>query len=76
MAQDRYEAMIRAYLEDVFNGHNLLGLDKYMGADTISHWLSDRTLHGMQAWKEGMEGFFTAFPDAAYTLNDHRGPRR
>jgi predicted ester cyclase len=69
-SRDQHEAMTRAYLEDVFNRHNLPGLDKYMSADMISHWLGDRTLNGMQAWKEGMEGFFTAFPDAAYTLND------
>ena len=70
MSVDRHETMMRSYLEEVFNGHNLLGLDKYWATDLVSHWLGDRTLHGQPAWKEGMAGFFEAFPDAHYTLDD------
>ena len=64
------DAAVRAYLEDVFNGHNLQSLDKYMTGDIVSHWLGDRSLHGLPAWKSAMGSFFDAFPDAAYTLND------
>ena len=70
MPVDHHEAMVRAYLEDVFNRHNLRSLDKYMSADLVSHWLGDRSLRGIPAWKEAMASFFHAFPDAAYTLND------
>ena len=28
------------------------------------------TIRGLPAWRAGMEGFFVAFPDAAYTLDD------
>ena len=70
MSVDQHDVMVRAYLEDVFNQHNLQGLDKYWATDLISHWLGDRTLHGLPAWKEGMASFFDAFPDAHYTLDD------
>ena len=30
MSVDQRDAWVRAYLEDVFNGHNLQSLDKYM----------------------------------------------
>jgi predicted ester cyclase len=70
MPVDQHEAMVRAYLEDVFNRHNLRSLDKYMSADLVSHWLGDRSLRGIPAWKEAMASFFDAFPDAAYALND------
>jgi predicted ester cyclase len=70
MPNDPRDAAVRAYLEDLFNQHKLGSLDKYMAADMVSHWLGDRTLHGVPAWKEGMAGFFDAFPDAAYTLQD------
>jgi predicted ester cyclase len=63
MPVDPRDAAVRAYLEDVFNGHNLKSL-------LVSHWLGDRSLYGIDAWKEAMAGFFDAFPDAAYTLND------
>jgi len=29
------DAAVRAYLEDVFNGHNLKSLDKYMTDDLV-----------------------------------------
>ena len=70
MPVDQRDAAVRAYLEDVFNGHNLKSLDKYMTGDLVSHWLGDRSLHGIEAWREAMGSFFDAFPDAAYTLND------
>ena len=70
MPVDQRDAAVRAYLEDVFNGHNLKSLDKYMTGDLVSHWLGDRGLHGIEAWRDAMAGFFDAFPDAAYTLND------
>jgi predicted ester cyclase len=70
MSVDQLDAWVRAYLEDVFNGHNLQSLDKYMTENLVSHWLGDRGLQGREAWKEAMARFFDAFPDAAYTLND------
>ena len=70
MPVDQRDAAVRAYLDDVFNGHNLGSLDKYWAEDLVSHWLGDQSLHGLPAWKAAMEGFFDAFPDAAYTLND------
>src|SRR5689334_25117531 len=45
-------------------------LDKYLDADLVSHWLGDRTLHGLPVWRDAMAGFFAAFPDASYTLED------
>jgi predicted ester cyclase len=70
MSDDRREARVRQYLDEVFVRHDLSGLDKYLAADLVSHWLGDRTLHGLPAWKAGMASFFAAFPDAAFTLED------
>ena len=70
MPQDRREAHVRQYLDEVFVHHDLSRLDQYLAPDLVSHWLGDRTLHGILAWKDGMASFFAAFPDAAYTLED------
>ena len=70
MPVDQRDAWVRTYLEDVFNGHNLQSLDKYMAENLISHWLGDQSLNGREAWREAMANFFDAFPGAAYTLND------
>ena len=41
-----------------------------MTEDLVSHWLGDRSLHGIPSWRHAMASFFDAFPQAAYTLND------
>ncbi len=64
------EAMVRAYITEVFNGHHLDGLERFWAEDLTSHWMGQETLRGLPAWRAGMTSFFTAFPDAAYTLDD------
>jgi predicted ester cyclase len=70
MASSQLEAMVRTYLDEVFNRHDLSSLDRYMSADLVSTWFGDRTLRGIPAWRDAMAGFFAAFPDAAFTLDD------
>jgi hypothetical protein len=36
MAVDQRDAWVRAYLEEVFNGHDLRSLDKYMSENLVS----------------------------------------
>jgi predicted ester cyclase len=70
MAADQHEALIRAYIDKVFNWHRLDDLEEYWNDDLTSNWLGMETIRGLPAWRTGMEGFFAAFPDAAYTLDD------
>jgi len=37
MAADQHEALIRAYIDEVFDGHRLDGLEKYWDDDLTSH---------------------------------------
>jgi steroid delta-isomerase-like uncharacterized protein len=67
---DQREATMRSYFAEVFNRHDLSGLDKYWADHLVSHWLGDRTIHGLTAWKQAMTAFFTAFPDAVFTPDD------
>jgi predicted ester cyclase len=66
----QHESLIRRYLDEVFNGHHLDGLDTFLAADLASHWLGMETLHGIPAWKAAMGDFFAAFPDLTYRLDD------
>ena len=70
MAADQHEALIRAYIDEVFNGHRMDALEKYWDDDLKSHWLGIETIHGLPAWRAAMEGLFTTFQDATYTLDD------
>ena len=67
---EQNEALIRRFVEVVFNGHELDGLEAFLGEDIVSHWLGMETLHGIAAWKAGMADFFAAFPDISYRLDD------
>ena len=46
MAADRHEALIRAYIDEVFNGHRLDALENYWHDNLTSHWLGMETVHG------------------------------
>ena len=56
MAADQHEALIRAYIDEVFNGHRVDALEKYWDDDLTSHWLGMETIHGLPAWRAAMEG--------------------
>ena len=47
MAEDQHEALIRAYIDEVFNGHRVDALDKYWDDDLTSHWLGMETIRGL-----------------------------
>ena len=70
MGAEQNEALARRLIADAFNGHDLGGLDALLAPDLVSNWQGAPPLHGIAAWREAMEGFFAAFPDAAYTLDD------
>ena len=70
MGAEHNEALVRRLIADVFNGHDLNGLDALLARDLVSNWQGSPSLHGVAAWREAMEGFFAAFPDAEYSLDD------
>lgn len=70
MPADQHETLIRAYIDEVFNGHRLDGLERFWDSDLTSHWLGMETIRGLPAWRTAMQSFFAAFPDAAYALDD------
>jgi predicted ester cyclase len=81
MGAEHNETLVRRLIADVFNGHDLSGLEALLAPDLVSTWQGSPPLHGIAAWRDGMDGFFAAFPDAVYTLDDlfcteHRGAWR
>lgn len=70
MSASSHEILIRDYVEAVFNRHELDGLETYWVEDLSSHWMGQESLRGLPEWRRAMEGFFAAFPDISYTLDD------
>ena len=63
MAADQQEALIRAYIDEVFNGHRLDALEKYWNDDLTSHWMGMQTatgcLLGGRRWRGSSPPFRT-----------------
>jgi predicted ester cyclase len=70
MGAAQNEALVQHLIAKVFNGHDLSGLEALLAPDLVSTWQGSPPLHGIAAWRDGMKGFFAAFPDAHYTLDD------
>ena len=53
--------LIKSFVQEVFNKHNLTALDKYYAPDVIQHNLMAE--QGRQGFKRFFVPFFSAFPD-------------
>jgi hypothetical protein len=49
MSPEQHEATIRGSIAEVFNRHDLDGLDQYWADDLVSHWMGQTTLRGLPA---------------------------
>jgi len=74
MPEHQRDAWVSDYLEDVFNGHNLESLDKYMTEDIVSHWLGDRSLNGREAWAACCELPQALSPPRYWAVSLRRSP--
>ncbi|MCA9548588.1 MAG: ester cyclase [Myxococcales bacterium] len=62
------ERLGRAYLA-IFNDHDLDACDRLLTEDFVSH-LRVGEVRGVEAFKALMTGFFEAFPDAHWTVDE------
>ena len=58
--------LIKSFVQQVFNKHNLTALDKYYAPDVIEHDSDAR--QGRQGFKQFLIQFFLAFPDIQATI--------
>ncbi len=65
--EDNKALMHRAY--DALNQKNLAILDEVYAPDLVVHIVST-TIQGLEAFKQGLSLFLTAFPDARFTIED------
>src|SRR5215218_4817638 len=62
----RNKALIRSFIEEIFNEHNLSSLEQYFGKDSIEG--SPQTGKGGEGFKQFLTDFFKAFPDMHTTI--------
>src|SRR5919197_3994827 len=60
------KALVKSFVEQVFNKHNVTAVDKYYAADLIQH--NPTIGQGRQGFKQFFMPFFSAFPDIHATI--------
>jgi steroid delta-isomerase-like uncharacterized protein len=58
--------LIKSFVQEVFNKHNLTALDKYYAPNVIQH--NPMAGQGRQGFKQFFTSFFSAFPDIHATI--------
>ena len=70
MAAEENRALIRRFIEEVFNQKNSASLEQYLSADYVDHAVPP----GVPPNRDGFTGFISsflgAFPDFHYTIED------
>ena len=64
--EERNKTLIRSFIEEIFNEHNLSSIEKYFGKDSIEG--SPLAGKGGEGFKRFLSDFFKAFPDMHTTI--------
>jgi predicted ester cyclase len=59
--EERNKTIIRSFIEEIFNEHNLSSIEKYFGKDSVEG--SPQAGKGGEGFRQFLIDFFKAFPD-------------
>jgi steroid delta-isomerase-like uncharacterized protein len=63
---EKNKALVKSFVENVFNKHNVTAVDKYYTPNLIQH--NPMAGQGQEGFKQYFRPFFSAFPDAHATI--------
>ncbi len=64
--EERNKTIIRSFIEEIFNEHNLLSIEKYFGKESVEG--SPQAGKGGEGFRQFLTDFFEAFPDGHTTI--------
>ena len=71
MSTEENKAIVRRNFEESWNKRNLAVADKLFAPDYIGHFAAHpEPVSGIEAYKQFMSGYFVAFPDACFDIED------
>src|SRR5262245_22205815 len=70
MSAEENKAVIRRFIEEVFNQRNIDAVDTYMAADYVDHVVPPGVPPTREGFKQFIGMFLAAFPDFHYTIED------
>ena len=59
--EERNKTLIRSFIDEIFNEHNLSSIEKYIGKDSVEG--SPQAGKGGEGFRQFLIDFFKAFPD-------------
>ena len=73
MSTEESKAVVRRFLDEVISRGNLAALDELCAPDLVWHGGSVGEFRSLEAFKQGVGPFFTAFPDLRVAPHDLLG---
>lgn len=70
MSTGENKAMVRRFIEEVFNQRNVDAIDTFMSSDYVDHVVPPGVPPTREGFKQFVGMFLPAFPDFQYTLED------
>jgi steroid delta-isomerase-like uncharacterized protein len=70
MAAEENRALIRRFLEELFNQRDMTAIDRYIAADYVDHVVPPGVPPTRDGFKQFVGGFLNALPDFHYTIED------
>jgi steroid delta-isomerase-like uncharacterized protein len=70
MSTEANEALVRQYVQQVENGHNLAALDEFMSDDLVDHSVPPGLPPGREGTRQVFTMYIAAFPDLQATIDD------
>jgi steroid delta-isomerase-like uncharacterized protein len=70
MSAQENKAIVRRFIEEVFNQRNVEAVDTYMASDYVDHVVPPGVPPTRAGFKQFISMFLAAFPDFHYTIED------
>jgi steroid delta-isomerase-like uncharacterized protein len=70
MSAEENRALIRRFLEELFNQHDMAAIERYIAADYVDHVLPPGVPPDRAGFTQFIGAFFQALPDFHYTIDD------
>jgi len=70
MSLEENKALVRRFLEEVWNKGKLALVNEFLATDYVYHHPTGMVLHGIEKYKQLVSEVRTAFPDIHFTIDD------
>jgi len=70
MSTEKNKAIVRRWIEEGWNKHNLTVIDEVYAADYVQHEPAPETVNSSEALKQYVGAYLTAFPDLNLSIED------